>query len=112
MFDFINAIQQYTIYVGFSLLITGIFDNIMNIYILSAVNSYRSSPSTFCFFIASMYDILILLVARMSRIIETCYGYDLSNSSIAWCKIRQYFITIVYQLYHSIVNVSQQLINF
>jgi hypothetical protein len=86
------VIQQYTLYVGYFLLITGIFGNIMNIYILSAVSSYRLTPSTFYFLIASIYDIIVILVGLFSRILEIGHGLNWSNSSAIWCKIRQYLI--------------------
>jgi hypothetical protein len=89
------TIQQYTLYVGYFLLITGILGNIMNIYILSAVRSYRSTPCTFYFLIASIYDIMIIIVGLISRILETGHGLDLSTSSVLWCKFRQYFITSI-----------------
>jgi hypothetical protein len=88
-------IRQYTLYVGYFLLIIGIFGNSMNIYILSAVTSYRSTPSTFYFLIGSVYNLIIIIVSLISRIMETGYGLELSNSSIIWCKIRQYFITSI-----------------
>jgi hypothetical protein len=81
------VIQQYTLYVGYFFLIIGIFGNTMNIYILSAVTSYRSTPSTFYFLIGSIYDIIVILVSLISRILETGYGLNLSNSSMIWCKL-------------------------
>ncbi|CAF3401571.1 unnamed protein product [Rotaria socialis] len=85
-------IQQYTIYVGCFLFITGLAGNIIHIYILSVVSSYRSNPCTFYFLIASICDILILFVALLSRILETGFRVDLFCSSIIWCKFRNYFI--------------------
>jgi hypothetical protein len=95
MVALLYIIQQYTLYVGYFLLITGILGNIMNIYILSAVSSYRSTPCTFYFLIASIYDIIIILIGLISRILETGHGLDLSSSSVIWCKIRQYIITSI-----------------
>lgn len=95
MLDIINTIQQYTLYVGYFLLLTGMFGNIMNIYVLSSVNTYRSTPSTFSFLIASIYDIIILSISLLSRILETGHGLNLSSSSVIWCKFRQYFITSI-----------------
>jgi len=102
MVALIHVIQQYTLYVGYFLFITGILGNIMNIYILSAVSSYRTTPSTFYFLIASIYDIITILIGLLSRILETGYKLDLSNSSIIWCKTRQYFITnfLYIMIYH------------
>jgi hypothetical protein len=71
------------------------FGNNMNIYILSTVSSYRSTPSTLYFLIGSSYDILILVVSLLSRILDTGYGLDLTNSSVIWCKLRQYFIVSI-----------------
>jgi hypothetical protein len=88
-------IQQYTLYVGYFLLITGILGNLMNIYILSVIRSYRSTPCTFYYLIASIYDIIIILVGLISRILESGYELDQLNSSVIWCKIRQYFITSI-----------------
>jgi hypothetical protein len=95
MVALLYVIQQYTLYIGYFLLITGIFGNSMNIYILSAIGSYRSTPSTFYFLIASVYDMIIILVSLCSRILESGYGLNLSNSSVIWCKTRQYFITSI-----------------
>ncbi|CAF3209134.1 unnamed protein product [Rotaria sp. Silwood2] len=95
MLTILYIIQQYTIYVGFFLLITGILGNTINIYIFSAVNSYRRTPCTFYFLIASICDLLIILIGLLSRILEIGYDFNLLNSSVAWCKIRQYFIASI-----------------
>ncbi|CAF1609409.1 unnamed protein product [Rotaria magnacalcarata] len=92
MITLLHIIQQYTIYVGCFLFITGLAGNIIHIYILSVVSSYRSNPCTFYFLIASICDILILSVALLSRILETGFKVDLFCSSIIWCKFRAYFI--------------------
>jgi hypothetical protein len=84
--------QQFTLYGGSILFITGIFGNGMNIFIFSSVHSYRTTPCTFYFLIGSICNGLYILFDLISRILNTSYGIDLTTMSLFWCKV-QHFLT-------------------
>ena len=91
----VQLTQQYTRYVGFFLLTIGVVGNALNIIVLSAVQSYRSNPTTFYILIGSAYNMVIMFVGLISRILESGYGMNLTESWLLWCKFRIYFIASV-----------------
>jgi hypothetical protein len=89
----LSSIGQYiTIYVGFFIVIIGVVGNGINIFIFSSVHNYRTTPCTFYFLIASIYNIGYITINLISRIVIAGYEIDLTRTSISWCKIRQFFI--------------------
>ncbi len=84
--------QQLTIYCGFIFLIAGLFGNSMNIFIFSSVKTYRRTPCTFYCLVGSIFNNLYILINLTSRIASVGYGFDLTTTSISWCKARQFFI--------------------
>ena len=55
--------QQITIYVGFFLLIAGVVGNGINVLVFSSVRAYRTTPCTFYFLCASIYNIIYISIA-------------------------------------------------
>jgi hypothetical protein len=82
--------QEVTIYGGLFLVVAGVIGNGMNIFIFSSVRNYRSAPCTFYFLIASIFNIMYITINLISRIVSTGYGFDLTRTSTAWCKIRTF----------------------
>ncbi len=80
--------QQITIYSGFCLIVIGIIGNGINVLVFSSVRSYRTTPCAFYFLMASIYNIIFIGINLSSRIAITGYGFDLSRTSIVWCKMR------------------------
>ena len=80
--------QQITIYVGFFFLIVGVVGNVINILVFSSVRAYRTTPCTFYFLCASIYNIIYLSINLTSRIAISGFGIDLTRTSTSWCKIR------------------------
>ncbi|CAF4295643.1 unnamed protein product, partial [Adineta steineri] len=82
--------QQITIYGGIFIFITGSSGNLMSILVFSSVRNYRTTPCTFYFLIASIFNIIYLANNLISRIVSTGYGIDLTKTSVSWCKLRVY----------------------
>ncbi|CAF3871875.1 unnamed protein product [Adineta steineri] len=82
--------QQITIYGGIFIFITGSSGNLMSILVFSSVHNYRTTPCTFYFLIASIFNIIYLANNLISRIVSTGYGIDLTKTSVSWCKLRVY----------------------
>ncbi|CAF1441150.1 unnamed protein product [Adineta steineri] len=87
--------QQLTIYIGIILFLAGIIGNTMNIFIFSSVRTYRTAPCTFYFLVAAIHQTLYVLIILISRIVTGMSGIDLTRISIAWCKTRYFFISIL-----------------
>ena len=90
MVSLIYVAQQYTVYMGSLIFILGIFGNFMVISIFSMERSYRTNPCTFYFLTATVHDMLLVAVILGIRIATLFFGIDLTQKSVAWCKIRYY----------------------
>jgi hypothetical protein len=86
--------QQFTIYVGFFLLIVGTMGNVLNVYIFASVRTYRTTPYTFYFLAGLTHDIGQLLIGFTTRIISAGYGIDPTLTSTVWCKLRLSFVNV------------------
>jgi hypothetical protein len=85
--------EQLTIYVGSIILIAGIIGNGMNIFIFSSVHTYRRTPSTFYFLVGSIHNLLYIGINLTFRIVSVGSGFDLTRTSLAWCKARSFFLS-------------------
>jgi hypothetical protein len=86
----VNLGQQITIYGGLFLVIIGVIGNGINILVFSTFRNYRTTPCTFYFLIASIFNIAYITINLISRIVSTGFGIDLTRTSISWCKIREF----------------------
>jgi hypothetical protein len=84
--------QQITIYVGIFLVVSGLIGNGINILVFSTFRNYRTTPCTFYFLSASIFNFLYIATTLIPRIVSVGFGIDLSKTSTSWCKIRQYCI--------------------
>ncbi|CAF1455627.1 unnamed protein product [Rotaria magnacalcarata] len=85
--------QQFTLYVGLYFLITGLTGSIMLIFIFISVFSYRRTPCTFYFIIATVHD-CGQLIARLAPYVVSAYlNIDITRISASWCKLRFFFAT-------------------
>jgi len=82
--------QKFTIYTGLFLIITGLVGNGTNVLIFSSVRTYRTTPCTFYFLIGSIANIIYIMVILIPRIVVSVTGFDLTRTSIVWCKTRQF----------------------
>ena len=78
--------------VGIPLFVFGVIGNLLNIVIFTSVRSYRTTPCTFYLLASSIAGTMQLLGAIISRIIIMGFGYDLTRTSLIWCKCRQFII--------------------
>jgi hypothetical protein len=105
--------QQYTIYGGLFLLVTGIIGNGINILVFSTVRTYRRTPCTFYFLINSINSIIFLAINLISRIVSSGFGVDLTQTSLAWCKARGYlllFISLISFICSCLATIDQFLV--
>ncbi|CAF1453294.1 unnamed protein product [Adineta ricciae] len=86
--------QQLTIYIGLFLLIFGLLGNSLNVVVFSSTHTYRTTPCTFYFLISSIANIGFLLINLTSRVVSVGFDFDLSRTSVHWCRARQYFIGV------------------
>ncbi|CAF2858349.1 unnamed protein product [Rotaria sp. Silwood2] len=85
--------QQYTLYVGSILFVMGVFGNFMVILIFSMDRQYRITPCTFYFLVASVHDMLLIVIVLGLRLLTVGFGIDLTRMSVVWCKARYYFFS-------------------
>jgi hypothetical protein len=83
-------VQQVALYGGLFLIVTGVIGNGINIFIFSSVRTYRTTPCTFYFLIASIYNMACITINLISGVVSVGSGFDLTRTSTSWCKIRQF----------------------
>jgi len=81
--------QQYTIYVSFVILISGVIGNICKIIVFSQLKILRKTPSAFYIISEDIVNLIILFIPFVFRIGINAFNYDPSQTSIVWCKLRQ-----------------------
>ena len=84
------AISQIYVYVGTTLIIGGVLGGIMNIIIFLSLRIYRESSSAFYLTVVSIVNIGQLLTGLLSRVLFNIIGIDWTETSNAYCKIRNY----------------------
>jgi hypothetical protein len=82
------ASEQIIIYIGFFVLIAGLFGNILNIIIFTSLKTFRETTCAFYLTIASFVNIFQLLTGLLSRILSFAYNIDLTKTSVSLCKTR------------------------
>lgn len=85
--------QQFTLYVGLYFLITGLAGSIMQIIIYMTVATYRKTPCTFYFLIATIFDCDQLIASLGPYVVAAFFNIDLTRISVSWCKLRFFFAT-------------------
>ncbi|CAF3626434.1 unnamed protein product [Rotaria sp. Silwood1] len=94
----LNASQQYTVYVSFIILFSGVFGHITNIFVFARLTIFRGNPSAFYLIAESIIDLLELMIAFPSNIAINGFGNDLSQTSVLWCKLKPFLtqsITVI-----------------
>jgi len=86
----LNLGQQITIYGGLFILIIGIMGNGINVLVFSTFRNYRTTPCSFYFLCASIFNISYITTNLISRIVSVGFGFDLTSTSTSWCKIREF----------------------
>jgi hypothetical protein len=84
--------QQFTVYGGYFVLLLGVLGNGMNILVFLSKHTYRTTPCTFYFLIASIYNLAYITLSLITRIMSIGYEIDPTRTSLVWCKIRQFLI--------------------
>ena len=83
--------DQITVYIGSLFLLIGIIGNGINIFIFSTTRTYRINPSAFYFLVESVVNIIYILINLTTRIVTAINGFDLTRTSLVWCKARAFF---------------------
>jgi hypothetical protein len=91
--EILIASQQYTICVSFIILFAGIFGHIIDILVFTSSRPFRKTQSAFYLTAESIVNSIHLLVSFSSRIAINGFNNDLTQTSLAWCKIRNVFAT-------------------
>ena len=85
--------QLIVLYLGLFFFILGIFGSILQVFILTTVRYYRTTPCTFYFIIAAVHECGVFLTGIGPLIVGAALNIDLARTSIVWRKLRYFFIT-------------------
>ena len=72
-------------------IILGTFGNIMNILIFTR-RSLRSNPCSLYFLASSINNLFVLYVATLTRLLSSGWKLDPTNSNLALCRLRTFFV--------------------
>jgi len=86
------ASQQFTIYISFIILFCGVFGHISNIFVFTHLKIFRGNPSAFYLTAESIVNLLQMLISYPSRIAINGFAYDLTQTSLFYCKLRPLFV--------------------
>ena len=99
----VAASQQYTIYVSFIILFSGVFGHTCNIFVLTRHKIFQGNPSAFYLIAESIVNLFQMLIPFTSRIAINGFANDLTQSSLLWCKLRPMFAQSITLISLSIV---------
>jgi hypothetical protein len=91
--EILLASQHFTISVSFFILFAGIFGHIIDILIFTSSKPFRKNQSAFYLTTESIVNCIHLLISFTSRIAMNGFANDLTQTSIAWCKLRNFFVS-------------------
>jgi hypothetical protein len=77
--------------VPFFQIILGTFGNIMNILIFTR-QSLRSNPCSTYFLASSINNLFVLYVAALTRLLSSGWKIDPTNTNLALCRLRIFFV--------------------
>ena len=88
------AVQQTAIYFGIPILVIGVFGSLLNVTIFLSLHTFRQSSCAFFLLIMSFVNIGQLLTSLLTRILISGFRIDWTESSIEFCKFRNYFLQV------------------
>ena len=97
MLRFVTAQQIYDVskiyvfYTDLFILIAGLISNILMIIILNKLRNFRGNQCAFYLMWESITNVGLLLISFPPQIISNKLGYDLTYTSLAWCKLKTAF---------------------
>ena len=71
-------------------MLVGIFGHVINIIVLNSSKQIRHTPAAFYLMIESVVDIVHIIVPLSARIAINAFDVDLTRTSLAWCRLRQF----------------------
>lgn len=80
--------QQLNIALGFGILISGFFGNLLNIILFLNLGSFKTNPCSFYILIKSFFDLIALIIGVGTRILNQGFRIDFTASNQVWCKVR------------------------
>jgi hypothetical protein len=86
--------QSGTASVYLIILISGLIGNFCNIMVFGCFKLFRHNQCAFYLIVESISNFALLIVVLPLRINLFIFGYDPTQSSLIWCKLRQGLVTI------------------
>jgi hypothetical protein len=80
--------QQFAIYLGTTILITGVLGGCLNVLIFLSLHTFRESSCAFHLIIMSIFNIGQLLTGLLGQIMSIGFNTDWTQSSSSYCKWR------------------------
>ncbi len=80
--------QQLNIVLGFVILISGLFGNLLNIVFFLNFGSFKNNACSFYILTRSFFNLVALLIGVGTRILSQGFHIDFTSSNRLWCKFR------------------------
>lgn len=81
-------LRAIVITLGLTILITGIFGNILNIIIFTCLGYYKHNACSLYIIARSTFDLCILIFGLGSRVLSQGFALDFTLSNSIWCRLR------------------------
>ncbi|UJR38062.1 hypothetical protein I4U23_030743 [Adineta vaga] len=93
--NLMTAVSKYmTICLGIPFLIAGLLGACLNIIVFLSLKTFRQSSCAFFLTIMSFVNIGQLLTGLLSRILISGFNINLTETSLAYCKFRNYCLQV------------------
>jgi hypothetical protein len=86
--------QQVVIYMGISIVVLGVFGNLLNMMVFLSLKTFRQSSCAFYLIIMSCVNIGQLLAGQLTRVMITGFNIDWTQTSLFYCKFRLFAIIV------------------
>lgn len=87
-----NVSRQITIYLGIFILTAGIIGCSLNLIVFLSLKTFRQSSCAFLLTVMSAVCISQLITGLLPYIVNNGFAYDLTQTSIFYCKFRWYLL--------------------
>jgi hypothetical protein len=88
------ATREINIYLGIPFFIVGVIGGTLNIIVFLSLKTFRQNSCAFFLTVMSFVNIGQLVFSLLSRVMISGFGIDWTQSSLAFCKFRNYCLQL------------------
>jgi len=86
--------QEIVTYMGMATVVVGVLGNLLNMIVFLSLKTFRQSSCASYLTVMSFVNIGQLILGQLSRVMITGFGIDWTQTSLFYCKFRQFAIQV------------------